>query len=94
MRDIAIYGAGGFGKEVACIINRINRDYDVWKLIGFFDDGMKRKTRVSHYGEVLGNINDLNHWASPVNIVFAIGNPLIIKNLVRRIDNPKVDFRI
>lgn len=24
MRDIAIYGAGGFGKEVACLLNRIN----------------------------------------------------------------------
>lgn len=24
MRDIAIYGAGGFGREVACLINYIN----------------------------------------------------------------------
>ena len=24
MKDIAIFGAGGFGREVACLINRIN----------------------------------------------------------------------
>lgn len=24
MKDIAIYGAGGFGREVACLIKRIN----------------------------------------------------------------------
>ena len=38
MRDIAIYGAGGFGKEVACLLNRINEVNHQWNLIGFFDD--------------------------------------------------------
>jgi sugar O-acyltransferase (sialic acid O-acetyltransferase NeuD family) len=92
MRDIAIYGAGGFGKEIACIINRINEDHVVWSLIGFFDDGIKKNTQISHYGAVLGNINDLNKWKRPVSIVFAIGDPLIIKNLVEKIDHLKVDF--
>ena len=36
--NIAIYGAGGFGKEVACLIDRINRNGGDWHLIGFFDD--------------------------------------------------------
>ncbi|MBQ1739289.1 MAG: transferase, partial [Clostridiales bacterium] len=35
---IAIYGAGGFGKEVACLIKRINDNGGDWELIGFFDD--------------------------------------------------------
>ena len=38
MKDIAIYGAGGFGKEVACLIKRINEQEPTWKLVGFFDD--------------------------------------------------------
>ena len=37
MKDIAIYGAGGFGKEVACLIKRINEQEPTWNLIGFFD---------------------------------------------------------
>ena len=41
MKKIAIYGAGGFGKEVACLINRINANGGDWQLIGFFDDNTK-----------------------------------------------------
>lgn len=42
MKDIAIYGAGGFGREVACLIERINkaRETPIWNFIGFFDDGI------------------------------------------------------
>ena len=38
MKDIAIYGAGGFGREVACLLNAINANDAIWNLIGFFDD--------------------------------------------------------
>ena len=61
MKDIAIYGAGGFGKEVACIITKINSKKITWNIIGFFDDdGIKKKTQISHFGPVLGDVNDLN----------------------------------
>ncbi|MEG2122093.1 MAG: serine acetyltransferase, partial [Rikenellaceae bacterium] len=39
MKEIAIYGFGGFGREVACLINMINEVTPQWKIIGFFDDG-------------------------------------------------------
>lgn len=35
MRDIAIYGAGGFGRETACLIKEINSVKPTWNLIGF-----------------------------------------------------------
>lgn len=35
MNDIAIYGAGGFGKEIACLIYWINEVKPQWNLIGF-----------------------------------------------------------
>ena len=38
MKDIAIFGAGGFGREVACLIKRINEKEPTWRFIGFFDD--------------------------------------------------------
>ena len=51
MKKIAIYGAGGFGKEVACLIARINEkiedDASKWELIGFFDDSKPAGTTVS-----------------------------------------------
>ena len=38
MKDIAIYGAGGFGREVACILEKINEVEPKWHLVGFYDD--------------------------------------------------------
>lgn len=92
MKDIAIYGAGGFGKEVACIINKINSIKLTWNLIGFFDDGIAKETTISHFGKVLGTVIDLNSWGKPISIVFAIGSPAIIQLLVGKINNSNVDF--
>ncbi len=92
MKDIAIFGAGGFGKEVACLINRINNEVPTWNFIGFFDDGVNKGTWISHYGEVLGGRKELNAWATTIDIVMAIGNPQSIKNVRERIDNPNVSF--
>jgi sugar O-acyltransferase (sialic acid O-acetyltransferase NeuD family) len=92
MKNIAIIGAGGFGKEVACIINKINKIKPTWKLIGFFDDGMKNGSQVSHFGKILGNTEDLNLWKDDLSIVFAIGNPNIIKMIVSSLSNKYLDF--
>ncbi len=92
IQDIAIYGAGGFGKEVACILEKINEKNPTWKLLGFFDDGVPFGTTISRFGKVLGNCNDLNTWKSPLAIVFAIGSPNILELLVGKIQNPLVHF--
>ena len=54
MKDIAIYGAGGFGREVACMIKHINESADepIWNLVGFFDDGKEKGSR-NEYGPCL-----------------------------------------
>jgi sugar O-acyltransferase (sialic acid O-acetyltransferase NeuD family) len=92
MKDIAIFGAGGFGKEVACIINKINEIKPTWNMVGFFDDGVEKETEISHFGRVLGNASDLNRWSDPINIVFAIGSPKILSFLADKITNSKVNF--
>ena len=39
MNNIAIYGAGGLGREVALMIHQINsHNPDPWKIVGFYDD--------------------------------------------------------
>lgn len=93
IKDIAIYGAGGFGKEVASmIINRINAVQKIWNVVGFFDDGVFKGTQISHFGKVLGNSDELNTWGNPLSIVFAIGNPNTLKLLVEKIDNPNINY--
>ena len=55
MMNIAIYGAGGFGKEVACLIDRINRNGGNWNLFGFFDDTKPAGSSVSRYQRQQGS---------------------------------------
>ncbi|MBQ7690514.1 MAG: serine acetyltransferase [Muribaculaceae bacterium] len=94
MKDIAIYGSGGFGREVACLIDRINKSCDEpeWNLIGFFDDSKETGYPVSHNGNVLGSIEALNDWPSPLNIVIAIGNPQAVRKVAQEITNPLIEF--
>ena len=92
MKDIAIYGAGGFGKEVACLIKKVNEETLTWKLAGFFDDGKEKGMKVSHYGNVLGGIAELNEWDTPIDIAIAIGSPSIVQKIAQSVVNPLVYF--
>ena len=92
MRDIAIYGAGGFGREVACLIRHINdSNTEKWNLIGFFDDGKIIGTE-NGYGCVLGGIEELNAYSKSLSIVLAIGSPKTIKVLSEKIHNPNISY--
>ena len=95
LKNIAIFGTGGFGKEIACLINLINEasEEPEWNFIGFFDDdSSKWGKEVSHYGMCLGGMNELNSWANPLSVAIAIGNPDAIKATSERITNPNVEF--
>ena len=93
VKDIAIYGAGGFGREVACLIRLVNGSLPEprWNVIGFFDDG-KEVGFKTEYGEVLGNVDALNSWEKPLDVVIAIGNPNDVKKLAESISNPLVEY--
>ena len=91
MKDIAIYGAGGFGREIACLIRQINEIKPLWNLIGFFDDGVQERN-TNRYGKVLGNLETLNDWEKPLSIVFSIATPLHLEDLSAKITNPLVEF--
>ena len=43
MRDIFIIGAGGVGKEVAFLIEEINKKNPIWNIVGFIDDNNEIK---------------------------------------------------
>ena len=92
MKDIAIYGAGGFGKEVACIVNLLNEKKPQWNFLGFSDDGKPVGTKISHFGKVIGNLNDLNFWHENISIVFALGDPILLSGLVAKVTNKKINF--
>lgn len=93
MKDIAIYGAGGFGKEVACLIKRINEKEPTWNLVGFFDDNPDLKGKmISHFGPCLGGIDVLNEYSKDLAVVMALGNSYVVKQLVEKVKNDKISF--
>lgn len=91
MTDIAIYGFGGFGREVACLLKKINEINPTWNLVGFIDDGVEAGNE-NRYGKVLGGIDFLNNIQTTTSVVISIANPYIIKKIVSNINNPLLNF--
>lgn len=91
LTPIAIYGAGGFGRETACLIRLINEARPQWHLVGFFDDATPQGT-ATPYGPVLGALDALNAWPTPLSLVIAIGTPTVVQTLTQRIHNPNISF--
>lgn len=91
MKDIVIYGAGGFGREVACLIKRQNAVNKEWNLLGFVDDGEQVGTE-TEYGAVLGNLDFVNNYEKELSVALSIGTPSILKKLATTIKNPNIDF--
>ena len=92
LKDLAIYGAGGLGREVACVVERINRKTPTWNFLGFFDDGHPCGTDVSHFGKILGGIAELNAWPRPLDVALCFGSPRALRAVSQKITNPLVEF--
>lgn len=88
---IAIYGAGGQGREVLQLIRQINRKNRQWECIGWFDDGYPKFSRVAGL-PILGGIQELNNWTEPLHIAIAIGWPAVKKKILQKINNKKLVF--
>lgn len=89
MKNIAIFGAGGFGREIACLIRN---NLPEWNIIGYFDDSKEKGAPVFPFGTILGGISELNAWNDELAIVIAIGNPKTVRSLVEKIVNPNITF--
>ncbi len=91
MNNIAIYGAGGLGREVALLISQINAVKPRWKFIGFFDDQIAKGQPIDG-SSVLGGMDDLNKFAKPIALAVAIASPSVRKGVVDKIKNDKIEF--
>jgi hypothetical protein len=91
MRNIAIFGAGDYGQEIACLIKAINEKTAQWNLIGFFDDDLSAGYE-NAYGKVLGGLRELNRYPQNLAVVMAIDRPQTLKKTVEQITNPLIDF--
>jgi sugar O-acyltransferase (sialic acid O-acetyltransferase NeuD family) len=84
MEQIVIVGAGGFGREVKFIIDRINAAKPRFEIIGFYDDNASLPSHI-HGVPYLGDIDNLIDAALTLGVVLGIGVPQIKKNLIERL---------
>src|SRR5262245_62171562 len=93
IKDLVIYGAGGFGREVRLMIEQINADRMRWNVIGFIDDG-KAAGAVEDDLEVLGGVKYLQDRSAPLSVVLALAEGTHRKQLSQTLKNAPVDFPI
>lgn len=94
MKNLIIYGAGGFGREVAALIKRINTINPSWNLLGFIDDNQQLYPIgcKNEYGSILGDVSFLNKYNQPIHVILALGKPNALKAVHNKICNPFVSF--
>lgn len=92
MKDIVIIGAGGFGREVAWLIEDINKENKEWNLIGFVDDDESiKETKINGYN-IVGNIEWLK--GQSLYVVSAIAEPKTKKHVIGRLQDSRNQYPI
>lgn len=91
MKPIAIYGAGGLGREILILIKQMNAQNSQWEPVGFFDDNVPKGTLV-HGLPVLGGMDVLNNYNTELAVALAIGSPATKKYLVEKVSNSHITF--
>lgn len=87
MRDLYIIGSGGFGKEVAWLVERINKENKLWNLKGFIDDDENLLGLDINGIKVKGNTEYLNSLGKDVWAICAVGNAKARENIISRLNN-------
>ena len=93
MKDLIIFGASGFGREVAWLVERINAHTPTWNLIGFMDDNENiQGTTINGY-KVIGKTCDIGKY-SDAYFVVAIGASKVREKIVNNMKavNPNIKF--
>lgn len=93
MKQIVIFGASGFGKEVHQLICDINVIYNDWDLLGFLDDDVSLHGQIINGLPVLGGIDLLQNFTD-LNIIIGISDPNLRIRVIKKIMeiNKFIDF--
>ena len=92
MKDLIIFGASGFGREVAWLIERINRVNPTWNLLGFMDDNEEiQGTEINGY-KVLGKTSDAVGYRDAY-FVCAVGASKVREKIVNKLKEANSDIK-
>jgi len=93
MKDLLIFGAGGFGREVAWIVERLNKVSPTWNLLGFMDDADDIQGTLINGYPVLGKTGDIRNYPNAYFVV-AVGASKIREQIVSNMKtiDPSIQF--
>lgn len=93
LKDLYILGAGGFGREVAWLVERINEVETVWNLKGFLDDNEAVQGTLQGGYPVVGGCSYLADVLRETWVICAVGCTKARKKLVEKVNQyEKVRF--
>jgi sugar O-acyltransferase (sialic acid O-acetyltransferase NeuD family) len=93
MKDLIIFGASGFGREVAWAAERQNKVGPIWNILGFMDDDESiQGTEINRY-KVLGRTTDVGKYPEAYYVV-AVGASRTREKIVSNMKavNPSIKF--
>ena len=91
MKELYIIGAGGFGKEVAWLTERINQKELTWDIKGFIDDNANLWGKTIDDYKVLGGVDFLKECKDAF-VVCAVGNAKIRRLIIDKISGYGLKF--
>lgn len=93
MKELYIVGAGGFGRETAWLVERINEVKEVWDLKGFLDDNVEIQGKLEDGYPVLGGCDYFAEQSQEVWAVCAVGASKTRKSIIEKLKRyPNVKF--
>ena len=84
-KKLYIVGAGGFGREVAWLVERINAVKQTWELVGFLDDNAVIHGTVEDDYHVLGGCSYLADLDEEVWVACAVGSSKVRKKIINKL---------
>jgi sugar O-acyltransferase (sialic acid O-acetyltransferase NeuD family) len=83
MKDIVILGAGGLAKEMAFLVEDINRSLSQpeWNVLGYIDTDLEKQGVYNGKYPIIGDEDYLIRYDKDVHAVIGIGTPPIIRKV-------------
>ena len=86
MKDLIIIGAGGFGREVSWLVERINAAAPEWNILGFADDNESLLGKELDGYKVLGGTDVIKNFPQAY-VICCIANTEIRKKICRKVNS-------
>lgn len=85
MKKLFVYGAGGMGREIFELVDKINVKEQKWEICGFIDDGKSGYTIEGD--KIVGGYDFFEKLNEDVDVVIGIADTKIKKKIIQKLQN-------